>query len=108
MMVVASTKTACLSPTTRPAGYSMMAVGGAAFVSGLIWLGYNAVPQPAILLATSSQRISILPERVTPLLRDTHLRSTSDTVPPLLLASCRRKWSGHAPFVSTVLCPLCS
>jgi hypothetical protein len=51
----------CLFVTNyAPAGYSMMAVGGAAFVSGLIWLGYNASHHPRFY-SPSSQRVSILP-----------------------------------------------
>jgi len=51
----------CLFVTNyAPAGYSMMAVGGAAFVSGLIWLGYNAAHNPRFY-SPPSQRISILP-----------------------------------------------
>jgi len=51
----------CLFVTNyAPAGYAMMAVGGAAFVSGLIWLGYNASHHPRFYSPPSS-RVSILP-----------------------------------------------
>ncbi len=43
-----------------PASYAMMAVGGAAFVSGLIWLSHNAAHHPRFY-SPKSQRVSIVP-----------------------------------------------
>lgn len=51
----------CLFVTNyAPAGYALMAVGGAAFVSGLIWMSYNASHHPRFY-SPPSQRVSILP-----------------------------------------------
>lgn len=51
----------CLFVTNyAPASYTMMAVGGAAFVSGVIWLGYNASHHPRFY-SPPSQRVTIVP-----------------------------------------------
>ena len=53
--------TDCLFVTNyAPASYAMMALGGAAFLSGVIWLGYNAAHHPRFY-NPQSQRVTIVP-----------------------------------------------